>query len=175
MSSISLTPSQQTLLRALIDRIRADEDRDAVSGERLAEAVDLAPGSVRNKMQHLKALQLVEGIPGPNGGYVPTGKAYRVLDLADVENARSVPVRCDGDRLTVATVTDVHLMSIHDADDCHAQVTVLGADRELPIGATLRIGPTPNSGLTIEGTIVDHEPDGTTLLVQIDAVDTVAD
>jgi len=74
MSSIELTSSQKSILTALINLY--GEQEDAVKGEAIAEEVDRNPGTIRNQMQSLKALQLVEGVPGPKGGYKPTSNAY---------------------------------------------------------------------------------------------------
>jgi predicted transcriptional regulator len=73
MSSIELTPSQKTILQELINLFR--ESESAVKGEDIAENVDRNPGTIRNQMQSLKALQLVEGVPGPKGGYKPTSRS----------------------------------------------------------------------------------------------------
>ncbi|MFB6126950.1 MAG: TrmB family transcriptional regulator, partial [Halolamina sp.] len=59
MSSIELTTSQKKILRALINLHRDSES--AVKGEDIAEEVGRNPGTIRNQMQSLKALQLVEG------------------------------------------------------------------------------------------------------------------
>lgn len=79
MSSIELTSSQKSILTALINLY--GEQEDAVKGEAIAEEVDRNPGTIRNQMQSLKALQLVEGVPGPKGGYKPTSNAYEALDI----------------------------------------------------------------------------------------------
>ena len=73
MSTIELTSSQKTILRALVDLYTQEET--AIKGEEIAEEVDRNPGTIRNQMQSLKALQLVEGVPGPKGGYKPTTNA----------------------------------------------------------------------------------------------------
>jgi predicted transcriptional regulator len=70
MSSIELSPSQRQILSALVNL--HGEHEQAVKGEQIAEEVDRNPGTIRNQMQSLKALQLVEGVPGPKGGYKPT-------------------------------------------------------------------------------------------------------
>ena len=70
MSSIELTASQRTILRALVNL--HGEAESAVKGEAIAEEVGRNPGTIRNQMQSLKALQLVEGVPGPKGGYKPS-------------------------------------------------------------------------------------------------------
>src|SRR6056297_1181826 len=89
MSSIELTSSQKTVLRALVDRYTQEET--AVKGEAIAEEVDRNPGTIRNQMQSLKALQLVEGVPGPKGGYKPTVDAYEALEIQQLDTAAEVP------------------------------------------------------------------------------------
>ncbi|MDR9430981.1 MAG: HTH domain-containing protein, partial [Natronomonas sp.] len=91
MSSIELTPSQKTILQELINLFR--ESESAVKGEDIAEKVDRNPGTIRNQMQSLKALQLVEGVPGPKGGYKPTATAYDALKIQEMDQAADVPFR----------------------------------------------------------------------------------
>jgi len=86
MSSIELTSSQKSILTALINLY--GEQEDAVKGEAIAEEVDRNPGTIRNQMQSLKALQLVEGVPGPKGGYKPTSNAYEALDIQRMDEPR---------------------------------------------------------------------------------------
>ncbi|WP_373689897.1 hypothetical protein [Halocatena marina] len=62
MSSVELTSNQKTILTALINLY--PETEDAVKGEDIAAEVDRNPGTIRNQMQSLKVLQLVEGVPG---------------------------------------------------------------------------------------------------------------
>src|SRR6056297_2166857 len=102
MSSIELTPSQKTILTALINLHR--ESEDAVKGEDIAEEVDRNPGTIRNQMQSLKALQLVEGVPGPKGGYKPTATAYEALDVDQLEQPAEVPLYLEGELIEGANV-----------------------------------------------------------------------
>ena len=99
MSSIELTPSQKSILQELVNLFRQSES--AVKGEDIAERVDRNPGTIRNQMQSLKALQLVEGVPGPKGGYKPTAAAYDALEIQDMDQAADVPLEHDGDRKSV--------------------------------------------------------------------------
>ena len=62
---MDLTTVQRDILTALIN-IHRVEGR-AVKGEEIAELIDRNPGTIRNQMQSLKALNLVEGVPGPKG------------------------------------------------------------------------------------------------------------
>ncbi len=69
MVSIDLNNSQRTMLTTLVNRYQ--QTGEAVTGETIAEEIDRNPGTVRNQMQSLTSLGLVEGIPGPTGGYKP--------------------------------------------------------------------------------------------------------
>ncbi len=64
---MELTPIQKEILTALINLYR--EKKQAIKGEDIAGVINRNPGTVRNQMQSLKALGLVEGVPGPKGGY----------------------------------------------------------------------------------------------------------
>lgn len=78
MSTVDLGTAQTNILSALIEIYSAENT--PVKGETIADRVDRNPGTIRNQMQSLKSLQLVEGVPGPKGGYKPTEKAYNTLD-----------------------------------------------------------------------------------------------
>ena len=73
---IDLTPVQRNVLSDLINL--HGQERQAVKGEEIAELMDRPPGTIRNQMQSLKALNLVEAVTGPKGGYKAMAKAYDV-------------------------------------------------------------------------------------------------
>ena len=73
--TMDLTPVQRDILTALINIYRV-EGR-AVKGEEIAELIDRNPGTIRNQMQSLKALNLVEGVPGPRGATGPQDPPMR--------------------------------------------------------------------------------------------------
>ena len=60
-----------------------------IKGEEIADVIKRNPGTVRNQMQALKAIGLVDGIPGPKGGYNPTSLAYKELNLGISEIGRA--------------------------------------------------------------------------------------
>jgi len=103
MSSIELTSSQKSILTALINLY--GEREDAVKGEAIADEVDRNPGTIRNQMQSLKALQLVEGVPGPKGGYKPTSNAYEALDIQRMDEPANVPIFHEGEEMRGSTST----------------------------------------------------------------------
>ncbi|WP_101297356.1 Rrf2 family transcriptional regulator [Halegenticoccus soli] len=162
MSSIELTPSQKTILTALINLYRKTED--AVKGEDIAEEVNRNPGTIRNQMQSLKALQLVEGVPGPKGGYKPTANAYEALDVDQMDEPASVPLFHNDEAVEGANVEEIDLSSVHHPELCRAEIHLQGSVRDFHEGDTVTVGPTPLSKLVIEG-IVDGKDDTSNILI----------
>ena len=163
MSSIELTPSQKTILTALVN-LYGTQDENAVKGEDIAEEVDRNPGTIRNQMQSLKALQLVEGVPGPKGGYKPTPTAYDALDVQQMDDAASVPLFYEGEALENATVEEIDLNSVHHPELCRAEIHLHGSVRGITEGDEVTVGPTPLSKLVIDG-IVDGTDDTSNVLI----------
>jgi predicted transcriptional regulator len=166
MSSIELTSSQKTILTALINLHR--ETEDAVKGEDIAEEVDRNPGTIRNQMQSLKALQLVEGVPGPKGGYKPTANAYEALDIDQMDEPAAVPLLHNGEPVDTANVGEIDLSSVHHPDLCRAEIYVQGSVREFHEGDKIRVGPTPLSKLVIDGTVDGKDDTDNILILRID-------
>ena len=166
MSSIELTSSQKTILTALINLHR--ETEDAVKGEDIADEVDRNPGTIRNQMQSLKALQLVEGVPGPKGGYKPTANAYEALDVDQMDEPAAVPLLHNGEPVDTANVGEIDLSSVHHPDLCRAEIHVQGSVREFHEGDKVRVGPTPLSKLVIDGTVDGKDDTDNILILRID-------
>jgi predicted transcriptional regulator len=162
MSSIDLTPSQETILNALINLYR--ETEDAVKGEDIGEEVDRNPGTIRNQMQALKALQLVEGVPGPKGGYKPTATAYEALEIQDMDEPAAVPLRHEGEPVAEANVEEIDLSSVHHPERCRAEIHLQGSLGQFHEGDEVTVGPTPLSKLVIDG-IVDGKDDTSNILI----------
>ncbi|WP_435154370.1 Rrf2 family transcriptional regulator [Haladaptatus sp. DFWS20] len=162
MSSIELTPSQETILTALVNLHR--EAEDAVKGEDIAEEVDRNPGTIRNQMQSLKALQLVEGVPGPKGGYKPTATAFEALDIQKLDSAAEVPLRQNGEKVEEGNVEEIDLNSVHHPELCRAEIHLRGSVRDFHEGDEVTVGPTPLSKLVVEG-IVDGKDDTRNILI----------
>ncbi|WP_299333856.1 Rrf2 family transcriptional regulator [Haloplanus sp.] len=166
MSSIELTSSQKTILTALTNLHR--ETEDAVKGEDIADEVDRNPGTIRNQMQSLKALQLVEGVPGPKGGYKPTANAYEALDVDQMDEPAAVPLLHNGEPVDTANIGEIDLSSVHHPDLCRAEIHVQGSVREFHEGDGIRVGPTPLSKLVIDGTVDGKDDTDNILILRID-------
>ncbi|MFB6352809.1 MAG: Rrf2 family transcriptional regulator [Halobacteriales archaeon] len=173
MSSIELTSSQKTILTALVNLAR-DTD-DAVKGEAIAEEVDRNPGTIRNQMQSLKALQLVEGVPGPKGGYKPTAAAFEALDIEDIEQPAEVPLFRNGERVESANVEEIDLTSVHHPDLCRAELAIRGSVRDFHDGDEVAVGPTPLSKLVIHGTVDGKDETNGIVILRIDDMEAPAE
>ncbi|WP_248903462.1 HTH domain-containing protein [Halocatena marina] len=162
MSSIELTTSQKDILRELINLYSQSER--AVKGEDIANGVDRNPGTIRNQMQSLKALQLVEGVPGPKGGYKPTANAYEALGVQDLDEPANVPLTHNGEHIEDANVQEIDLTSVHHPDLCRAEVRLHGSIKNFHDGDEIIVGPTPRSKLQIEG-VVDGKDETDNVLI----------
>ncbi|GAA0719367.1 putative transcriptional regulator [Halorubrum trapanicum] len=166
MSSIELTSSQKSILSALINLY--GEQEDAVKGEAIAEEVDRNPGTIRNQMQSLKALQLVEGVPGPKGGYKPTSNAYEALDIQRMDEPADVPIYHEGEEVEGVNVDGIDLSSVHHPELCRAEIHVQGSVRDFHEGDSVTVGPTPLSKLVIDGTVDGKDDTANVLILRID-------
>ncbi|MFC6717962.1 Rrf2 family transcriptional regulator [Natrialbaceae archaeon GCM10025810] len=166
MSSIELTPSQKKILRALTN-LHSETD-DAIKGEDIAAQVDRNPGTIRNQMQSLKALQLVEGVPGPKGGYKPTAAAYEALEIQQMDDPAAVPIEHDGEPVEDVIVEEIDLSSVHHPELCRAEIHVQGAIGDIQEHDSVTVGPTPLSKLLIEGTVDGKDDTNNILILRID-------
>lgn len=169
MSTIELTPSQKTILTALVNLHR--EAEDAVKGEDIAAEVDRNPGTIRNQMQSLKALQLVEGVPGPKGGYKPTATAFEALDVERMEGAAQVPLHLNGEPVEDSNIEEIDLTSVHHPDLCRAEIHLRGSVRDYHEGDVVRVGPTPLSKLVVEGTLDGKDDTSNILILKITSME----
>ncbi|MDM7939558.1 MAG: CBS domain-containing protein [Methanothrix sp.] len=162
---MELTPVQRDILTALIN-IHRVEGR-AVKGEEIAELIDRNPGTIRNQMQSLKALNLVEGVPGPKGGYKATGAAYEALNIDASGDVVTVPVIRNGVLVEGATASEIVFNKVMHSQQCDGVVRVIGNIRNFDIGDEIEVGPTPVNKLYIRGTVVGRDDTMSRLILHI--------
>jgi predicted transcriptional regulator len=162
---MELTPIQKEILTALISIYRAK--KEAIKGEEIAQVINRNPGTVRNQMQSLKALGLVEGVPGPKGGYKATGASYGALSLSEMEKETMVPVKRNEEVVPNATAAEISFTTVRHPDLCNATVHVIGDIRKFDEGDIVTIGPTPVNKLVIRGKVVGRDDMENTLLFTI--------
>ncbi len=152
---MELTPIQKDILIALINLQR--EKNRAIKGEEIAELIVRNPGTVRNQMQSLKVLGLVEGVPGPKGGYKATGEAYEALSITAMEHEAKVPIYRNENLVEGATVAEISFTTVRHPDMCHGMLKVLGNIKDFLQGDIVQVGPTPVNKLIVRGEIVGRD------------------
>jgi predicted transcriptional regulator len=162
---MELTPIQKEILTALINLYRAR--KQAIKGEDIAEIIKRNPGTVRNQMQSLKALGLVEGVPGPKGGYKATGATYRALSLSELDKETTVPIRRNDEIIENATASEISFTTVRHPDLCNATVHVIGDIRKFDVGDGIVIGPTPVNKLMIRGSVIGRDDTENSILFVI--------
>ncbi|MDD1673997.1 MAG: CBS domain-containing protein [Methanomicrobiales archaeon] len=139
----------------------------AIKGEEIAEVLKRNPGTVRNQMQALKALGLVDGVPGPKGGYNPTALAYKELNLVNYEQEAHVPLSQAGEVVKGVRVSEIDFTTLCHPDVCHALIKLIGSVKVFHIGDEITIGPTPVNKLFIKGEIIGKDEVQQSLLISI--------
>ncbi|MCX9025125.1 MAG: CBS domain-containing protein [Candidatus Methanoperedens sp.] len=162
---MELTPIQKEILIALINLYRTR--KQAIKGEDIAEIIKRNPGTVRNQMQSLKALGLVEGVPGPKGGYKATGSTYRALSLSEMDKETNVPIRRNDEIIENATASEISFTTVRHPDLCNATVHVIGDIRKFDVGDSILIGPTPVNKLVIRGSVIGRDDTQNSILFVI--------
>lgn len=165
MVDIDLTPIQREILMALISIYH--QKREAVKGEGIANLIDRNPGTVRNQMQALKSLGLVEGVPGPKGGYKATARAYQALTLDVLDKEAEVPVRRNGEAVKGVIVEEISFTTPRHPKQCSGALRVIGSIRDFNDGDKIEIGPTPVNKLVVRGVIKGRDDTTNTLLCDI--------
>ena len=148
---MDLSPIQKDILITLITLYH--QVSHSIKGEEIADVLKRNPGTVRNQMQALKALGLVDGIPGPKGGYSPTARAYKEMNLADLEHQSEVPIYRDGEKVRGVRVSELNFTTLCHPDLCHAMVTIIGSVKLFKVGDMVSIGPTPVNKLLVRGEV----------------------
>jgi predicted transcriptional regulator len=163
---MDLTPVQRDILTALIN-IHRVEGR-AVKGEEIAELIDRNPGTIRNQMQSLKALNLVEGVPGPKGGYRATGGAYGALEIEATGDVVTVPVIRNGVMMDGTTASEIIFSKVMHSQQCEGVVRIIGNIRAFNVGDSVEVGPTPVNKLYIRGIVTGRDDTMSRLIFHID-------
>ncbi|PTD93688.1 hypothetical protein C9439_06470 [archaeon SCG-AAA382B04] len=168
---MELTSVQKEILNSLLNHYRGE--RGAVKGEKVAESIGRNPGTIRNQMQSLKALELIEGVPGPKGGYKPTSKAYKVLDYEDFDEGEPVEISRDSETIDNATAVEIDLTTLPQPDVCKASIKILGNVKTFDEGEVIEIGPTPVNEMYMKGVVSGRDEIGNKLIVQIKEIHSI--
>ncbi|MFO7965981.1 MAG: CBS domain-containing protein [Archaeoglobaceae archaeon] len=165
---MELTQIQKDILHALIT-IYKDKRSLSVKGEEIADLINRNPGTVRNQMQALRAIGMVEGVPGPKGGYRPTSKAYELLSVTKPEESVRVPITVNDESSTLNAEEIVFPLLTH-PKLCQARIKVLGSLNKLSSGDRVIVGPTPVNELMLYGKVAGRDDTTSSIVVSIDKI-----
>lgn len=166
---LELTQIQKDILYALITLYKKKAG-GSIKGEEIAELINRNPGTVRNQMQALRALGLVEGVPGPKGGYRPTSKAYELLSITKPEESVAVPVVVNETPIEDLSVEEIDLPSISNPEVCQARIRLLGDVRKIVPGDRVTVGPTPVNEIVVQGKVVGRDDTANTVIIDIEKI-----
>ncbi|MCY0860369.1 MAG: CBS domain-containing protein [Sulfolobaceae archaeon] len=163
MQNLSLT--QREILLALIELY--GRLKRMVKSKEIADMINKDEGTVRNIILSLKVLGLVDSKPGPNGGYIPTLKAYEI-----VKTHTTVPVMdklslIKGNVETDIMVDNIELLDITNPSGNKVLLKVSGDLKKLKIGDSVRLGPTPYTRLVIEGVVIHIDDSRKELILDV--------
>ncbi|MBR0370250.1 MAG: CBS domain-containing protein [Methanobrevibacter sp.] len=164
-----LTSVQKEILQTLINLYQSSNGK-SIKGEDIAEVMNRNPGTIRNQMQSLRSLSLVKGVPGPRGGYKPTIEAYHSLNISISDKEIKVPIYKNNERLEDISVAKIEFTSVPQPAECEAAIKVLGSIKDLNLGDTVKIGPTPVNNLSIIGEIVGRDDMDNILLIDTNTI-----
>jgi predicted transcriptional regulator len=165
---MDLSPIQKDILITLITLYH--QSSHSIKGEEIADVLKRNPGTVRNQMQALKALGLVDGVPGPKGGYSPTARAYKELNLGDLESQFEVPIFRDGEKVKGVRVVELDFTTLCHPDLCQAMVRIIGSVKLFRVGDMVTIGPTPVNKLVVRGEIYGMDENQQALLFSVSEI-----
>ncbi len=138
-----------------------------IKGEEIAAIIRRNPGTVRNQMQSLKAIGLVDGTPGPKGGYHPTVQAYREYNIDKGGDNYDVCISRGNEQVAGVKVSEIAFTTLTHAELCHAMVSIVGSIRTFEIGDIITIGPTPVNKLLIIGEVFGKDEVEPALMISI--------
>jgi predicted transcriptional regulator len=162
---MQLTSIQRDILTALIN-IYNREGR-AAKGEEIALVIDRNPGTIRSQMQSLKALSLVEGVPGPKGGYKATAEAYQALNLDHGGVEVVVPAVRNGVTVAGTSASEIVFDKVMNSQRCDGLIRIVGNIRDFNIGDEIEVGPTPVNKLYLRGEVVGRDDTMSRLILRI--------
>lgn len=164
-----LTSVQKEILQSLINLYRKSKCT-SVKCESIAELMGRNAGTIRNQMQSLRSLGLVQGVPGPRGGYKPTLEAYHTLNIENDPCEIHVPIFVNGKSVSDISVNKIEFTNILRPGACEATITVLGDIKQLDLDNQIKIGPTPVNNLTVFGTIIGRDDVDNALLLKTEGI-----
>jgi hypothetical protein len=161
----NLSSTQREILLALIDLY--NKNKRMIKSKEVADVIGKDEGTVRNIILSLKVLGLIESKPGPNGGYVPTLKAYETVKNPIVTPILDQLILYKDGLETDIRVSNIEILDITNPSGNKVLLRANGDLKKLKVGDTVKVGPVPYSRLVIEGVIIHIDEDRKELVIDV--------
>lgn len=161
----NLSSTQREILLALVELY--NRQKKMIKSKEVADMISKDEGTVRNIILSLKVLGLVDSKPGPNGGYLPTLKAYEFI-----KNPTLLPILDKlslyrGNIETDVKVENIELLDITNPSGNKVILKVSGDLKKIRAGDSVRLGPTPYSRLVVEGVVIHLDEERREIVIDV--------
>ena len=138
-----------------------------IKSKEVADMIGKDEGTVRNIILGLKVLGLVESKPGPNGGYIPTLKAYEFIKNPSISPILDKLSLYRGNVETDIKIDNIELLDVTNPSGNKVILKVTGDLRKIRPGDPVRLGPTPYSRLVIDGVVINADDSRKEVLIDV--------
>ncbi len=147
----------QTFIKILESLVELHNNyKRPIKSKEIATRLGMNEGTVRNIMISLRAMGFIDSKTGPYGGFTPSQKAMELLRspsmMAGISDIAPIAVEKQG---TVMYATNIELLDMLNPFITKAIIKVMGNLRQLPLGSLVKIGPTTNARIVIEGQVME--------------------
>jgi predicted transcriptional regulator len=138
-----------------------------IKSKEVADVIGKDEGTVRNIILSLKVLGLIESKPGPNGGYVPTLKAYETIKNPIITPILDqLSLYKDGFETDIK-ISNIEILDITNPSGNKVLLRVSGELKKIKVGDTVKVGPVPYSRLVIEGVVIHIDDSRKELILDV--------
>lgn len=144
-----------------------NKGKKMIKSKEVADMIGKDEGTVRNIILGLKVLGLVESKPGPNGGYIPTLKAYEFIKNPSISPILDKLSLYRGNVETDIKIENIELLDVTNPSGNKVILKVTGDLRKIRPGDPVRLGPTPYSRLVIDGVVINADDSRKEVLIDV--------
>ncbi|BDC19052.1 CBS domain-containing protein [Acidianus sp. HS-5] len=161
----NLSSTQREILLALVELY--NKGKKMIKSKEVADMIGKDEGTVRNIILGLKVLGLVESKPGPNGGYIPTLKAYEFIKNPSISPILDKLSLYRGNVETDIKIDNIELLDVTNPSGNKVILKVTGDLRKIRPGDPVRLGPTPYSRLVVDGVVINADDSRKEVLIDV--------
>ncbi|MGC9226272.1 CBS domain-containing protein [Caldivirga sp.] len=163
---MSFPPTYMRVVETLLELYNMH--KRPIKSKEIADRLGMNEGTIRNIMVALKAMNLVDSKTGPYGGFIPSQKAVEFVKSPMVINPVNdiAQVYVNGKPLNVYA-TGIELVNVFNPYMSKAIIKILGNVKAIHPGDNVRIGPTINARIIVEGIVLEDNPLSKELVIVI--------